>query len=95
MDITIKSGNKAFAPTWDMVMGHKNKLITDEQYTIQYMHMLEESYKRNKPEWDKLLAMESVTFVCYCPKSNFCHRHLLAKYLKHKFPDMVLLNGEI
>jgi len=64
-DITIKSGNKAFSPTWGMVMGYKNKLITEEQYTIQYLQMLDESLRKNKSEWDKLLSMDEVTFVCY------------------------------
>lgn len=95
MDITIKSGNKAFAPTWDMVMGYKNKTISEDQYTTQYLQMLNDSYKKNKSEWDKLLAMESVTFVCYCPKNNFCHRHLLAEYLFVKFPNKVILGGEV
>ena len=76
-------------------MGYKNKLITEEQYTIQYLHMLDESYRKNKSEWDKLLSMDSVTFVCYCPKNTFCHRHLLAQYLKHKFPNEVVLEGEV
>jgi len=75
-------------------MGYKNKLITEEQYTIQYLYMMDKSLKKNKSEWDKLLDMESVTFVCYCPKNSFCHRHLLAQYLLDKFPDRVVLKGE-
>jgi len=94
LDITIKSGTKIFAPTWDMVMGYKNKLITEEQYTTQYLHMLDKSLSKNKSEWDKLLSMDEVTFVCYCPKNVFCHRHLLASYLLNKFPDKVVLRGE-
>ena len=33
LDITIKSGSKVFAPSWKIVIDHKNKLITDEEYT--------------------------------------------------------------
>ena len=75
-------------------MGYKNKLITEEQYTIQYLQMMDKSLKKNKSEWDKLLDMEGVTFVCYCPKNSFCHRHLLAQYLLDKFPNRVILKGE-
>lgn len=76
-------------------MGHKNKLLTEKQYTILYLKMLDASYKTNREEWDKLLSMDSVTLVCYCPKGSFCHRHLLAKYLADKFTDRVELKGEI
>lgn len=75
-------------------MGYKNKLLTEKQYTVLYLKMLDASCKNNKEEWDKLLAMDNVTFVCYCPKNAFCHRHLLAKYLADKFPDKVELKGE-
>ena len=76
-------------------MGYKNKSLTEKQYTILYLKMLDASCKNNKREWDKLLAMNSVTLVCYCPKNTFCHRHLLAKYLADKFSNQVELIGEV
>jgi hypothetical protein len=95
MDITVKSGNIAFAPTWDMVMRYKNGTMSEQEYTVLYLKILDNSYVQNKSEWDKLLAMESVIFVCFCPKNKFCHRHLLANYLLGRFPDKVVLKGEI
>ena len=44
LDITVKSGDKAFAPTWKMVMGSKQGKITDEEYTHQYTELMRKSY---------------------------------------------------
>jgi uncharacterized protein YeaO (DUF488 family) len=82
LDITVKSGDKAFAPTWDMVMGLKNDKITEQEYTDQYTYMMALSFKRNKAKWDKLLSLDSITLCCYCKPGTFCHRVLLAKILE-------------
>ena len=36
----------------------------------------------NRAAWDALLARDSVTLVCYCPKPDRCHRALLARILE-------------
>ena len=81
VDITIKSGNKAFAPTWDMVMSHKDEKITDEEYTRLYYEIMRASYSNQYVEWDKLLNLDKVLIVCFCKAGNFCHRKLLAHML--------------
>jgi len=42
VDITVKSGVKAFAPTWDMVMGYKRGTLSIEEYTKVSRHDEEE-----------------------------------------------------
>ena len=32
LDTTVKSGDKTFAPTWEMVMGHKKEQISAAVY---------------------------------------------------------------
>lgn len=81
LDITVKTGNKAFSPVWSMVMGHKNGTLTDEQYTDLYIKRMRYSYKKYGDEWAKLLQMEEVTLVCFCKAHDFCHRYLLADIL--------------
>lgn len=84
-DITVKTGNKTFAPTWDIVLGIKQGKITEHEYKLEYLYLLAKSLKENKQEWDKLLSLDQVTFVCYCPKNAFCHRKILADFLVKHF----------
>ncbi len=86
-DITIKSGDKLFAPTWDMLTEYKNnpdKTQREKDYTIKYHKLMRESYKNNRQHWLDLLQNESLAIACYCSskEGTFCHRHLLVKYLK-------------
>jgi len=81
LDTTVKSGDKTFAPTWEMVMGHKKGEISDEQYTREYYTMMRGSYRRNLPRWDEVLSMDEVILGCYCRADEFCHRYLLAEML--------------
>jgi len=81
VNITIASGNKIFAPTWKMVMGFKNKLITWEEYVKQYEVCMDTSYYHCKDKWINLLSRPSITLLCYCKDPSICHRSLLAEML--------------
>lgn len=81
-DITVKGReNMEFAPTWDMVLSHKNKTMSDEEYTKIYKEMMRKSYVKNKNKWEKLLKRDEITLVCFCKKYNFCHRYILKDIL--------------
>jgi hypothetical protein len=67
LDITVKSSGemgRMFAPTWDMVLDHKNGLITDKEYTKKYYSLMRESYKNYIPKWMKILHKDKVVFLC-------------------------------
>ena len=87
MDVTAKSAKgyaKWFAPSWQMIFGHKSGTINDETYTKRYMELLDRipDYVFEELEkWDK------ITFVCFCPDGKFCHTNILIDYLVNKFPD--------
>ena len=81
LDTTVKSGDKTFAPTWKMVMGHKEGGLSDQDYTDQYYAMMRESYRQNRQRWDEILAMNEVILACYCSAETFCHRYLLKDIL--------------
>lgn len=81
LDVTVKSGNDSFAPTWDMVMSHKRGELSDDGYTDQYYRRMRQSYIDNREDWQALLEQEKVILACYCRAGCFCHRHLLAKML--------------
>jgi hypothetical protein len=83
LDTTVKTGANWLAPTWDIVMGHKNFKINDEQYTEQYLQMLNLSMERNPDAWIGLLRRRKVVLVCYCGAARcFCHRYVLALVLE-------------
>lgn len=80
-DITVKSGDKLFAPTWDFLMEYK-QYLDEEKYISKYIPLMRESYKNNKDKWLELCNMEQVAVACYCKAGKFCHRHLLVDILE-------------
>ena len=81
LDITVKSGDKAFAPNWTMVMGSKQCKISDDEYTRQYTELMRQSYTQNRQRWDEVLNLDEVILACYCKADSFCHRYLLKDML--------------
>lgn len=81
LDITVKSGDKVFAPTWDMVMDYKEGRISEALYTELYRQLMRKSFRTNRARWESVLAMSEVTLSCYCQPGVFCHRRLLAAFL--------------
>lgn len=84
IDITVMTGERVFAPTWDMVNMVKNSRYGDltwNIYTEKYKALMRESYKNNLKIWDKLFYKEELTLACYCPAKEPCHRHLLSDFL--------------
>jgi len=79
-DITYKA-NSIFSPTKQIVYWYNNMSKDKENYTKKYYELMRESYKNNFNEWQSILNKEHLTFVCYCPKINFCHRFLLKDIL--------------
>ncbi len=81
LDITVKSGDKAFAPTWKIVMGSKEGRISEEEYTHQYHELMRGSYQKNRKRWDEVLSLDEIILACYCRPDSFCHRYLLKDML--------------
>ncbi len=99
LDITVSKKNdtwgRAFAPTWSMVMSHKNGTLTDEAYTEQYRALMmgvATSYALE--HWAYLLTLKRVVFVCFCPPPAFCHRVILADMIQPIMPHFTY-HGEI
>lgn len=80
-DITVKSGDKLFAPTWDFLMKHKQDK-NDQDYIDKFIPLMRESYKNDKQQWLDLCNKEEVALACYCKAGDFCHRHLLVDILE-------------
>lgn len=92
-DTTVKSGDRAFAPTWDMVMGHKEGRVSDDEYIRRYVDMMRRSYRENGGRWKALLGQQEAYLACYCrPGARFCHRYILAEILERLGAQIV---GEV
>jgi hypothetical protein len=81
MDISVMTGNKMWAPTWDMVYRVKDYRMSHEDYIREYEKMMELSIHNNADEFNKLMNMEKVILACYCGIREFCHRFIFADVL--------------
>lgn len=89
-DITRKSGDPVFAPSWALLgpliqsrrEGHHQSDPEWKQYAATYLKEMAKSRRLNPAAWEALLARQRVVLVCYCsvnPKR--CHRRILARIL--------------
>lgn len=103
IDTTVKSGIKAFAPTWDMVTRVKQRTVENSAeeealYTKEYTDLMRASYRANTNQWFELLTKDKIAIACYCKAGDFCHRHLLVKFILALAADAGVpaeLKGEI
>lgn len=82
IDTTVRSGELAFAPTWEMVKASKAGTLSPEAYTEQYRALMLTSVRTHAKLWREISALDDVALLCYCPAGTFCHRHLLAGYFE-------------
>jgi len=88
LDITRKSGDPVFAPSWN-ILGPALALRRAAETTAQvnaayreaYLGEMRQSYARSRARWHALLSMPEATLVCYCARpshASHCHRLVLA-----------------
>lgn len=82
LDITAKTGIRAFAPTMEHVMEYKKGNTTEEEYTRIYNARMKKSQTLFPDEWDKLSNHSNVALACYCSANCYCHRHLFKHIMK-------------
>jgi uncharacterized protein YeaO (DUF488 family) len=82
VDITVKTGDRIFSPTWALVMASKEGRIDWETYTEQYLELMRDSWRKNPDAWHAMLRRGTVTLLCYCRAGENCHRYLLAEFLR-------------
>lgn len=89
-DVTRKTGNKAFAPSWEILgpmldLKRIGKTATSEQwkdYARGYFEEMRASRRSNPSLWRALLARSRVVLTCYCTNPARCHRTLLGRFLE-------------
>lgn len=88
LDVTAKSGDRTFAPTWALLKPYLDARdrgeLTDErwaEYVASYTLEMRASYRVRRFTWDALLARPRVVLACYCTDPDRCHRRVLAEIL--------------
>jgi|DEB19_MinimDraft_2_1074335.scaffolds.fasta_scaffold00139_15 uncharacterized protein YeaO (DUF488 family) len=72
----------SLAPSADLLMGYKYKLVNQEEYTIMYNEQLKELDPQEVlREIERATGGKDAALLCYEKSSDFCHRHLVAKWL--------------
>lgn len=80
----------SFIPEWKIVDAHKKRLIDNEAYKRLYLLQLSSFIEDPKLN----LMMESIlsslnqlnaVLLCYEKPEKFCHRHILAEWIKDNF----------
>ena len=77
IDITAKSGVEYLAPDFSLVMQYKNGMLSELDYTNNYISKMRYSLIRYPEIWENLLNFNKFAFACYCKPDVFCHRHIL------------------
>ena len=67
-------------PTRELVNAYKKGLITPQEYETQYMAILTE--RGITPRQVLADLGDDAVLLCYEKKGLFCHRHIVAKWLR-------------
>ena len=88
LDVTRKSGGpfalQYLAPSWELLQAYKRRQLTSEDYAVEYMAMLESNRVELLAKLTEIMAKFQPTDLilgCYCGHGEFCHRHLLQRWL--------------
>lgn len=103
LDVTVKSGIKELAPTWELLQRYRSKQTTAEEYTVEFYTLMRESYRTDPMQWASILDTAEIALACYCKAGDFCHRHLLVDMIEKQalakgipfFRGGEIVNGDI
>lgn len=82
VDITLKSGERHFAPSPKLLSLYKCGHIDPEGYTERFVQEMRESYRKAPQLWIDLALDDNYALACYCRAGDFCHRHLVVELLE-------------
>ena len=68
------------SPSQEILSKYKNKKISNEEYEKLYIDQL-----KSIDVLSILNKLGNSILLCYEKKEDFCHRHILSKYVKEKF----------
>lgn len=78
LDITVKSGIQAFAPTWENLREYKAGNMSQTEYSHRYYRKVLGTVGSHARDWERLQENKKFALACYCRAGEYCHRHLFA-----------------
>jgi uncharacterized protein (DUF488 family) len=78
-----------FAPTNELLTNYRQKKISWDEYTREYIHLLA---TRNVKEEVDTESLHRCCLLCSEHSPENCHRRLLAEYLKEINPDIEIIH---
>ncbi len=92
----IKYVLKEVIPSWkDIVEPYKENLLSEVEYTVKYKKMLDSQefairiMMEEIKEKASTLGLQDIVLLCYEKPGRFCHRHILAEWIKEKAGEEV------
>jgi hypothetical protein len=58
LDVTVKSGDPTFAPSWEIVLDVRSGRLSESKYTEMYTEIMRESLKQNPLKWNLVASMD-------------------------------------
>lgn len=88
-NVTRKSGDPVFAPSWPLLRTALDRRRTGREttpeewkaYARTYLEEMVQSKQTYAATWNALLSRERVVLTCYCTNADRCHRKVLALFL--------------
>ena len=78
-----------FAPTKDLLKDYKSKNINWETYEHEFNNII---IKRNICEKIKKLDLDRLCLLCSEKEPDFCHRRLIAEYIKEMYEGVEIIH---
>jgi uncharacterized protein (DUF488 family) len=78
-----------FAPTKELLGKYRKKEITWEEYTEEYLNLLD---TRNIKQTVDVTGLHECCLLCSEHSPQKCHRRLLAEYLQAANPDLQIIH---
>ncbi len=73
---------KELNPSWNLLKGYKNDTISQEEYVQVYNEQLSKLDPKQVYQDLHYWVDEEPVLLCYEKSGQFCHRHLVAKWLE-------------
>lgn len=77
---------QSFAPSYKLLTSYREHRINKEDFENLYLNEINKLNKKEVYEYfNELLQYDNIVLLCYERPYQFCHRHILAKWLKEQF----------
>ena len=70
------------APSSDLLADYKSGRVDKQGYTQRYLKQLDDLVKTHPEYFDRFKTDDDLILFCYEKMGDFCHRHILANYLR-------------